>query len=230
MLVAMLGMTMRASASSGRTANVISASAIGGRPMPIAPLAIPATMKAPAITSICVTVIAELYSSGVGEDLLHEARVGFTDQARDRPAENGERLRIGRRRRNRAGRDIEREAGIVLHLLEAVAGMNRLQPESATLLVEGEPAEIGQESDRTARTIDAVGPRPGRGDEVDLGHHHAARVFFAEQDHPRHQIVEIGRAERARPAERGLRIGPARADQVDIGLAVDLAATQEEGI
>src|SRR5260370_36681680 len=80
MLVAMLGMTMRASASSGRTANVISASAIGGRPMPIAPLAIPATMKAPAITSICVTVIAGLYSGGVGEDLLHEVRVGFTDQ------------------------------------------------------------------------------------------------------------------------------------------------------
>src|SRR5258707_12148052 len=81
MLVAMLGMTMRASASSGRTAKVISASAIGGRPIPIAPLAMPATMKAPAITSICVTVIAELYSGGVGEDLLHETRIGFTDQA-----------------------------------------------------------------------------------------------------------------------------------------------------
>src|ERR1700722_2911649 len=81
MLVAMLGMTIRASASSGRTANVISASAIGGSPIPIAPLATPATMKAPAITSICVTVIAELYSSRVGEDLLHEARIGFIDQA-----------------------------------------------------------------------------------------------------------------------------------------------------
>src|ERR1700730_5224243 len=80
MLVAMLGMTMRASASSGRTAKVISASAIGGRPIPIAPLAMPATMKAPAITSICVTVIAELYSGSVGEDLMHEARIGFTDQ------------------------------------------------------------------------------------------------------------------------------------------------------
>src|SRR5260370_33095177 len=93
MLVAMLGMTMRASASSGRTANVISASAIGGRPMPIAPLAKPATMKAPAITSICVTAIAELYSSGVAEDLLHVARVGFTDQARVPASENSERLR-----------------------------------------------------------------------------------------------------------------------------------------
>src|SRR6266481_5439374 len=80
MLVAMLGMTMRASASSGRTAKVISASAIGGRPIPIAPLAMPATMKAPAITSICVTVITGLYSGGVGKDLLDEARVGFTDQ------------------------------------------------------------------------------------------------------------------------------------------------------
>src|SRR5260370_5735381 len=214
MLVAMLGMTMRASAPSGRTANVISASAIGGRPMRIAPLAIPATMKAPAITSICVTGIAELYSRGVGEDLQQEARLGFTDPARSRAAENGERLRIGRRRRNRAGRDIECEAGVVLHLLEAVAGMNRLQPESATLLVEGEPAEIGQESDRSARTVDAVGPRPGRGDEVDLGHHHAARLFSAEQEHPRHQIVEIGRAARARPAYPGLRIRPSRADPV----------------
>src|SRR5258708_22357024 len=59
MLVAMLGMSMRASASSGRTAKVINAKAIGGRPMPIAPLAMPATMKAPAITSICRTVVAE---------------------------------------------------------------------------------------------------------------------------------------------------------------------------
>src|SRR5258708_38947191 len=81
MLVAMLGMSMRASASSGRTAKVISASAIGGRPMPIAPLAMPATMKAPAVTSICVTGIAELYSGGGGEALLHETRTGFTAQA-----------------------------------------------------------------------------------------------------------------------------------------------------
>src|SRR5260370_37265294 len=115
MLVAMLGMTMRASASSGRTANVISASAIGGRPIPIAPLAIPATMKAPAITSICVTVIAELYSSGVGEDLLHEARVGFTNHARDRAAENGDSLRIGRQPRRHARPALQPEAGAVPH-------------------------------------------------------------------------------------------------------------------
>src|SRR3979409_1459046 len=75
MLVAMLGMAMRASASSGRTAKVISASAIGGRTMPVPPL------EGAATHSICVTEFAELYSGGVGEDLLHETRIGFTDQA-----------------------------------------------------------------------------------------------------------------------------------------------------
>jgi hypothetical protein len=54
----MVGSTMMAMALSSGTAKLISPMAIGGMPMPIAPLAIPATMKAPAITSICTTSIA----------------------------------------------------------------------------------------------------------------------------------------------------------------------------
>src|SRR5215471_5334982 len=57
MLVAMLGTTISASASSRGMAKVMRARAIGGNPMPMAPLAMPATMKAPVTTSICRSVI-----------------------------------------------------------------------------------------------------------------------------------------------------------------------------
>ena len=56
MLVVSVGMTMIASASPSGRASVIRPMAIGGRPIPIAPLAMPATMKAPATTSICSSV------------------------------------------------------------------------------------------------------------------------------------------------------------------------------
>src|SRR3546814_16747213 len=55
-------------------------------------------------------------------------------------------------------------------------------------------------------------------------------MLLAEQDHPRHQVIEIARAERARPAHIGLRIFAAGTDQVDIGMAVDLAAAKKESI
>src|SRR3546814_19980608 len=55
-------------------------------------------------------------------------------------------------------------------------------------------------------------------------------MLLAEQDHPRHQIIEIARAERARPAHIGLRVFATGTDQVDIGMAVDLAAAKKEGI
>src|SRR5262245_24629148 len=53
----MVGSTMMAMALSSDSAKLISPMAIGGMPMPIAPLAMPATMKAPAITSICSRVM-----------------------------------------------------------------------------------------------------------------------------------------------------------------------------
>jgi hypothetical protein len=54
-------------------------------------------------------------------------------------------------------------------------------------------------------------------------------VFFAKQDDARHQKVQIGRAERTRPANSATRV-VAGSDQIDISLAVDLAAAQEKRI
>src|SRR5262249_25677681 len=53
----MVGTIMMAMALSSGRAKLISPMAIGGMPMPIAPLAMPATIKAPAITSTCSKLI-----------------------------------------------------------------------------------------------------------------------------------------------------------------------------
>ena len=50
-----------------------------------------------------------------------------------------------------------------------------------------------------------------------------------EEDHPRHHEVHVGGAERAWPAHPASRVA-ADADEVDVGLAVDLPAAQEEGV
>ena len=52
---------------------------------------------------------------------------------------------------------------------------------------------------------------------------------FAEQDDRRHDVIQIGRAEGA--GEASLDVGPcARAYEIDVGGAVDLAAAQEESV
>ena len=126
--------------------------------------------------------------------------------------------------------DVELERGVVAHFLDTVIGMHSLEREASALPVEREPAEVGQQSHRAARPIDAVGPRAGRGNEIDLGHHDPARMFLAEQDHVGHEVVEVARAEGARPAHVGLRVGPAGTHEIDVGLAIDLATSQEERV
>ncbi len=54
-------------------------------------------------------------------------------------------------------------------------------------------------------------------------------MFLPEQDDARHQEIEVGRTERAGPADLRLRI-ITNADQVDVRLTVDLATAEEEGI
>src|SRR5690606_5950870 len=57
---------------------------------------------------------------------------------------------------------------------------------------------------------------------------HAPAVLLAEEDHPGHEVVQVGRAEGPRPSH----VGPgilAGSDEIDVGLAVDLAASEEEG-
>ena len=66
-LVIMVGRVMMASASPKGSESVITPMAIGGRPMPIAPLAMPARMKAPATTSICISVMAPWAQAASGK-------------------------------------------------------------------------------------------------------------------------------------------------------------------
>src|SRR5690606_35188961 len=120
------------------------------------------------------------------------------------------------------------EAGLVAHLLDAVASMHAAQPEASLHAVEVEQAKPGQQGVRAARAMHAVIARTGRGNEIDPGHHHASAVRLANLDDPRYQVVQIRRAEGARPAHGGLRI-IAGADEIDVRLAIDLATTEEEG-
>src|SRR3954463_15678541 len=65
----MVGTTMMAIAFSSGTAKLINPIAIGGMPMPIAPLAMPATTNATAITAICRSDIQGIS----GEEGVYEA-------------------------------------------------------------------------------------------------------------------------------------------------------------
>ena len=106
--------------------------------------------------------------------------------------------------------------------------MHAAQPEAFFRLVEIEQRQARQQRIGAAIAHDAFAGA-GRADEIDLVDEHARRMFLAKQDHARHDVIEEGRAERAGPAHAAVGI-VAGADQVDIALAVDLAAAEKERI
>src|SRR3954454_15529662 len=101
--------------------------------------------------------------------------------------------------------------------------------EAAALAVETEQAETRHQFVRAAGAVNMRSRRSWRTDEVDLRHHHPARMLLAKQDHPRDEKVHIGRAERAGPAHFAAWVLTG-ADQVDIGLSIDLPAAQKKRI
>src|SRR5690606_9569624 len=68
-----------------------------------------------------------------------------------------------------------------------------------------------------------------RRDEVDLRHEGPARMLGTEEDDTRHDVVEVGGAEVAGEADLRLRVVADR-DEVDVRLAVDLPAREEEDV
>ena len=106
--------------------------------------------------------------------------------------------------------------------------MGASQPEAFARLVEIKQRQSRQQRVRTAVAHHAFADAR-RADEIDFLDEHARRMFLAKQDYPRHDIIEERRTERTRPAGAALRI-VAGADQIDIGLAVDLAAAQKKGV
>ncbi len=99
----------------------------------------------------------------------------------------------------------------------------------------GSAAARGRSANRQRLVMSAIGPpvrwtlsglRPGALMKSTLGTSVRRDVLGAEQDHLGHHVVQIGRAERAGEA-RGRLLVVADADQVDVALAVDLAADRK---
>ena len=86
---------------------------------------------------------------------------------------------------------------------------------------------------RTSRETFGVPPCQARerlvparcADEIHLLDESAARVFEPKENHSRHHVIHIGGAERAGPAHFGA-LCAADSNQIDITLAVDLAAAK----
>ena len=148
---------------------------------------------------------------------------------RHRRSQDAQILARRRRRRRHVLAPIEGEAGVLDDLGDGMPGMHAREREAPSRPVEREQAAIGDEGARSARTMDVVRARSRRADEIDLFHQGAAGVLETEQDHLRHHIVEIGRAERAGEARLRMRV-VADAHKIDIGLAVDLGAGQKERV
>src|SRR5262252_5671110 len=163
------------------------------------------------------------------EHLRGELRIDFDELRGDRSPQDAQRLggRSGRHRHVR--RPLEREAGMLHDLGDAMAGMHARKREAPSLPLEGEQAAIGDERDRAAGAMHVIRARSRRADEIDLCDQRATAVLEAEQDHLGHDVIEVRGAERARKAHRRVRI-VADADEVDVALAVDLSAREEEHV
>ena len=103
------------------------------------------------------------------------------------------------------------------------------QHEAASCLVESEKRQARQKRIGSARPADARRACACGADEIDLLHKHSRAVLLPEENDARHHVIEQPRAERAGPTRRGARV-VARADQIDVALAVDLTAAEKEGI
>src|ERR1700730_9019278 len=163
------------------------------------------------------------------EHLRCELRIDFDELRGDRGPQHAQRLggRSGRYRRLR--RPVKIEAGMVPDLGDAMAGMHARKREAPSLSLEGEQAAIGDERDRAAGAMNVVRARSRRADEIDLCDQRATAVLEAEQDHLGHDVIEVRGAERARKANGRVRV-VADADEVDVALAVDLSAREEEHV
>ena len=107
--------------------------------------------------------------------------------------------------------------------------MQRGEREAAGVGIEAEHAAARDQRLRRAAAKHAGGGEAGGRDVLDPLHQHPARVLLAEQDGARRHQVHERRAEAAGKAHAGSR-PVAGADQVDVGLPVDLAAAEEKQV
>src|SRR5450759_918378 len=166
--------------------------------------------------------------SALGCERAGKLRIGLSEFAGYASAQQRERIGVGFGRSRDISRFIVVKSGIGSHVSAGHAVMRASQPEAFARLVEIKQRQSGQQRVRTAVAHQAFAGA-GRADEIDFLDKHARRMFLAKQDYPRHDIIEERRTERTRPAGAALRIiaGPY---QIDIGLAVDLAAAQKKRV
>src|SRR5215472_9053728 len=163
------------------------------------------------------------------EHLRCELRIDFDELRGDDGPQDAQRLggRSGRHRHVR--RVVEIKAGMLHDLGDAMAGMHARKHEAPSLPLEAEQAAIGDERDRPAGAMPVIRARSRRADEIDLCDQRATAVLEPEQDHLGHDVIEVGGTERARKTHRRVRV-VADADEVDVALAVDLSAREEEHV
>src|SRR6516162_3221583 len=163
------------------------------------------------------------------EHLRGELRIDFDELRGDDGPQDAQRLggRSGRHRHVR--RLVEIKAGMLHDLGDAMAGVYARKREASPLWLEAEQAAIGDERDRPAGAMHIARARSRRADEIDLCDQCATAVLEPEQDHLGHDVIEVRGPEGAGKTHRGLRV-VADADEVDVALAVDLSAREEERV
>src|SRR5512145_2567235 len=161
--------------------------------------------------SNCLTFSGAFMALVYSPHSLCEIGVVRRDPLGHRPAQQGE--LVGRRSRSQgnAFRDVVIEPRFRADITLLV---HAFQAKAALLLLPGKERPARKQRGRVA----------ARGDELDPRHEDARRVFLAEEDRPLYHRIHEGRAER--PGKT-----PAfGAHEVDVRLAVDLRATEEEDI
>src|SRR4051812_7741168 len=118
---------------------------------------------------------------------------------------------------------VELEAGGVAYFIRRMTRVHRFQQEATLVFLPAEKRLAGKKRDGSAAPLDLRGAPTGCGNELDLGHEHAARMLLAEKDRAAGEVHE-------RRAERAGEATPFGAHQVDVRLAVDLRAAEEKVI
>jgi len=168
-------------------------------------------------------------ASSAGQAGGGEARIHPGHRVADPRAEDRQLLGGRRRRLPHVGPVVDGEAGPALQLGPGDAGMEALDRERAALPHEAEDAERGDHLPGPARADHVGRGGAGRGDVVHALDEDAGRVLGAEHDHPARQVVEHGGAGAAgQPDARA--VGVADGDQIQVAVAVDLAAGEEEEV
>jgi hypothetical protein len=170
-----------------------------------------------------------LGGNGSAENALGKLRIDIRQHRPNKGSHHVQRIGRWRRRGRHVSRQVEVEARVLDHFGDTVSGMYAGETEAPLRAVEIEQAAVGDQRDRPAGAKDIFGAAARRADEIDFGHQRAARVLDAEQDYFWHDVIQIGGTERAGKTHLRMLVF-ANGDEVDVALAVDLAAREEEHI